>query len=109
MFAAHLEADPRIRGDGPLIVIEDLEPNFAQSHILEGFFRHEPGRFGAVTPIPNVFLTDDDAKERRITISAPRSVCECSGADETLGLSLMDGKTGAPCRRGQNECFEISS
>src|SRR5829696_6887029 len=109
MFAADYKSDLGIGGDRPQIVIEDLEPDLAQSHTVEGFFRHEPGRFGAITASPNIFLTNDDAKERRNSIPFPHSVCECRSADEALALPLMDSEAGASCRRGQNECIEIAT
>jgi hypothetical protein len=90
-------------------VVEHLEPNLAQSHTVEGFFCHEAGCFGAIASAPDIFLPDDDAKERRHPVPAADAVGEGCRAHEALALAFMDREAGAACRRRQDERFKIAA
>src|SRR5215218_1623986 len=109
MFSADFEANPGIRCDRSQVVVEYLEPNFAQSHVVEGFFRHEACRLSAIPFAPDILLSDDDAKKRRNPIPAGEAVSERGRANEALALALMDREAGAACRGWQNKCFEIAA
>src|SRR5215204_5760850 len=80
-----------------------------EANPVEGFFCHEAGRFGAIASAPDIFLADDDTKERRNPIPAIDAVRERSRPDESLALALMDREASAASRGRQDECFEIAT